>query len=118
MKRANLKTNFILNIIVQSLNLIGPIITSPYLARVLHEEGNGIYSYSFSIITYFVLFANLGFAIYGQREIARNSENKELQDKRFWEIFLVKFFTTSISTIVLAIILLTVGFGQDYNLVI
>ena len=58
-KKRGLKTNFIFNFISQILTLIIPLVTTPYLARVLLEEGNGRYSYSLAIITYFVMFASL-----------------------------------------------------------
>ena len=53
--KKSLKVNFIFNFISQILNLILPLITAPYIARVLLEEGIGQFSYAFSIITYFTL---------------------------------------------------------------
>ena len=52
------------------LTLITPLITAPYLSRVLKVEGIGIYSYTASIVTYFVMFAALGTINYGNREIS------------------------------------------------
>lgn len=117
-KNVSLKRNFLLNLIIQMLTVIAPLVTAPYLSRVLHEEGNGIYSYSYSIITYFVLAANLGFNIYGQREIARNRDNKELRDKIFCEIIFAKGVTSIISSIILFLLVGTIGFGSDYNRII
>lgn len=84
-KKHGLKSNFAFNFISQILTLIIPLITTPYLARVLQETGNGQYSYAFSIITYFTLFANLGFDVYGQRQIAAAQGDIEAKSKVFWE---------------------------------
>ena len=110
--------NYIYNFISQILVLIVPLITTPYISRVLHEIGVGQYSYSLSIITYFSLFANLGFTIYGQREIAKVKDNKELMSKTFFEIFVIRSCTTICSLIVLFSILFTCGFGDKYNTLI
>lgn len=111
----SLKKNYIYNLINQVLVLIVPLITSPYLARVLLEEGNGRLSYANSIITYFILFANLGFSIYGQREIAKKRDNQYEKSKVFWEIIILRSFCTLISIIIWGILLLTIGFGEKYN---
>ena len=89
-KKRGLKSNFIYNFIGQILILVIPLITTPYLARVLHEVGNGQYSYASSIITYFTLFANMGFDVYGQRQIARYQDDKQNKSRVFWELFVVK----------------------------
>ena len=76
-RKQGLKSNFVYNFISQILTLLIPLITTPYLARVLHETGNGQISYASSIITYFTLFATLGFDTYGQRQIAACQEDKD-----------------------------------------
>ncbi len=65
----SLAKNYIFNLIFQMLTVITPLITTPYVARVLGAVNNGIYGYTFSIVTYFILFGSLGIAMYGQREI-------------------------------------------------
>ena len=59
------------------LTIVLPLITTPYLSRVLGAEAIGIYGYTLSIVTYFVLFGSLGIAMYGQREIAYLQNDKE-----------------------------------------
>lgn len=113
--KKNLGKNFFFNFASQILTLIIPLITSPYLARVLHETGNGQYSYAISIITYFTLFANLGFDVYGQRQIALKFGDKEEQSKTFFEIFILKIVFTFISLIVLYAIGFSVGYGENYT---
>lgn len=113
--KTKLFKNYIFNFISQILTLIVPLITTPYISRVLHEVGVGQYSYSASIITYFTLFANLGFNVYGQREIAKVKDNKSELSRVFYEVFCLRIVTTIISVVVLYSILLTSGFGESYN---
>lgn len=114
-KRRGLGANFIYNFISQILTLIVPLITTPYLSRVLREAGNGQYSYAFSIVTYFMLFANLGFDIYGQRQIAARQEDKDAKSAAFWEITALKCIFTALSLGVLYSVLWTAGFGKNYT---
>ena len=114
-KKRSLRANFIFNFISQILTLIIPIITTPYLARVLHETGNGQYSYSLSIVTYFILFANLGFDIYGQRQVAAVQDDKEAKSKLFWELFLLKSVFTVVSLAVLYGVAFSGAFGKTYT---
>ena len=113
--RPSAKKNALYNLISKLLVSIIPVITTPYLARVLGEEGNGQISYVSSIITYFVLAASLGFATYGQREIAKCRDDREQRSIVFWEIFITKVVTTTLSLGVLAILIFIVGFGEKYN---
>ncbi|MCI1735269.1 MAG: flippase [Bacilli bacterium] len=101
-KKVNNKSigkNYILNVIYQVFLLIVPLITTPYLSRVLGVEGIGQYSFSSSIANYFALMAALGFGYYAQREIAKHQGDKESQSIIFWEILIVRFFSTLLSTL-------------------
>ena len=89
----SLKKNFLYNTLYQVLSLIVPIITTPYISRILGADGIGIYSYTSSIIAVFVLIASLGTQSYGAREIAQNRENKEKASKIFWEIIILNSLT-------------------------
>ena len=60
----SVKKNYIYNLTYQILVMIVPLITTPYLSRVLGAEAIGIYSYTLSITTYFILFGSLGVAMY------------------------------------------------------
>lgn len=84
----NPKKNFMYNIIYQILILIIPLLTSPYLARVIGVNGVGIYSYTYSIVNYFMLFTLLGVNNYGNRSIAKVRDNKEKLSKTFWSIYI------------------------------
>lgn len=83
----NIKINFLYNLFYQVLTFVLPLVTTPYLSRVLGAEKTGIYSYSYSIAYYFVLFAMLGLNNYGNREIAKIRDNKYERSKLFWSIY-------------------------------
>lgn len=117
-KQQGLKANFVYNFISQILTLLIPLITTPYLARVLHESGNGQISYATSIITYFTLFATLGFDTYGQRQIAACRNDKEKKSRIFWEICILKTCCALMALVILYAILFTAGFGESYNFLI
>ena len=84
--------NYMYNLIYQILILILPLVTTPYLSRVLGAEGVGIYSYTYAIVTYFVLFGSLGIALYGQREIAYVQNEPRKRKKIFIELIIFRFF--------------------------
>ena len=96
-KTESIKKNYLYNTLYQVLTLITPLITTPYISRVLGVEGAGICSYTNSIVTYFTLFAALGTASYGQREIAMHRDDQKTSSKLFWEIELLSLTTTGIA---------------------
>jgi O-antigen/teichoic acid export membrane protein len=100
MGKKSIKKNYIYNLTYQILILIVPLITTPYLSRVLGAENIGIYSYTLSIATYFILFGSLGVAMYGQREIAYVQNNRYERSKNFFEILIMRFITLGISLII------------------
>ncbi len=98
--KKSIKVNYIYNMFYQLLTMILPLITIPYVSRVLGSDGIGIFGYTNSIVTYFVLFGSLGISLYGQREIAYLRDDKKKRSKAFFEIFLLKLLTMVISLIV------------------
>lgn len=99
-KEKNVTKNYIYNLIYQIMVMILPLITTPYLSRVIGAEGIGIYSYTLSIVTYFVLFGSLGTAMYAQREIAYVQDDEYKRSKNFWEIFILRAISITISMII------------------
>lgn len=81
--RSKLVKNMVWNTTYQVLSLLIPLLTIPYVSRVLGTDGVGVYSYTYSIANYFVLFATLGMAQYGVREIAKCGNNRERRSKVF-----------------------------------
>ncbi len=96
----NVKMNFLLSVVYQILALFLPFITAPYVSRVLGADGIGIYSYTYSVQMYFSMFATLGTASYGAREIARARNNHQRFSQLFWEIETLAVITSFISIII------------------
>ena len=98
--KKSIKKNYLYNLFYQLLIMILPFITTPYISRVLGANNIGIYSYTYSIVSFFILFGSLGISLYGQREIAFVQDDKKKYSKIFWEVLLLKTITLSISMIV------------------
>ena len=113
MAKKSIAKNYIYNMVYQVLILILPLVTTPYLSRVLGGEGIGIYSYTYSIVTYFILFGSLGVALYGQREIAYAQENPEKRKQTFIEIVVFRFITIIIATVFYYFLFVN---GKEYQL--
>ena len=109
----SIKRNYLYNMIYQVLILILPLVTTPYLSRVLGAEGIGIYGYTYAIVTYFILFGSLGVALYGQREIAYAQDNPDKRMTTFIEIILFRFITIAISIVVYTIVFINGTSYQD-----
>lgn len=105
----SVKRNYIFNLVYQLLLILIPIISIPYLSRVLLEEGVGIFSYSESIVSYFTLFAILGSTTYAQREVGKVQNSVEDRSRVFWEIFLIRLFMTVISLAAYSVYLSLLG---------
>lgn len=114
-KKPSVKKNYIYNLIYQIFLLIVPLVTTPYISRVLLADGVGKYSFSHSIMCYFTMFASLGFGYYAQREIAKYQGNIEKQTTVFFEIIICRLLPVSISLIVNLILWFTNVYG-DYSL--
>ena len=99
----SIKKNFFYNASYQVLTLILPLITTPYISRVMGAERVGIYSYAYSIAYYFGLFILLGLNNYGNRTIAEVREDKEKLSKTFWSIYAMQLL---LGIIIVAIYLL------------
>lgn len=97
--------NMGLSTIYQLMAVIVPLITAPYISRVLGAEGIGINSYTSAILSYFTLFAALGIVSYGNREIAYHQNNIKERSKIFWELELIQATSTLISIVLFLIFL-------------
>ena len=85
MKEPNNKriaTNAILNTAKTVLGILFPLITYPYVSRILGVENLGIYTFSFSFLSYFLLIAALGISTYGIREGTQYREDFVLGQRR------------------------------------
>ena len=85
------KSNYLFNVSYQVFALLVPLVTTPYISRVLGADGIGTYSYTYSIVRYFWLLSALGIATYGTKAIGIWQESKEKRSEIFWDIFSLKF---------------------------
>lgn len=99
-KPKSIKVNYIYNMAYEIFSLLTPLITTPYISRVLGAEGVGIYSYTYSIAQYFVLLGNLGVMTYGQMVIANCREDREETSRAFYELWILRFITMMISFVI------------------
>ena len=104
--------NYLYTAAYQLLNIIAPLITMPYLARVLGRNGVGVASWTNSFVTYFLLIASLGIITYGSREIAYVKDNKQARQQKFWEIQIIHTIAGILS---LALYFLFLKYGVQLN---
>ena len=89
----SVKFNFIMNSILTASAMIFPIITYPYVSRILQPEGIGTVSFANSVITYFSMFAQLGVPMYGIRACAKVRDDKEKLTRTVQEIMMINMIT-------------------------
>lgn len=111
---SSIKKNFIYNSLYQILLIILPLVTTPYISRVLLPKAIGEYSFAFSIATYFVIFENMGLSNYGNRTIAINRDNRERLSKTFFEIFIMQLMMSFLIVGIYIVIMQTVYNGNIF----
>lgn len=97
------KKNFLYNSAYSILNMGLPLVTAPYLARIIGAEGTGLYAYSFSVAQFLILFAKLGLNNYGTREIAKVRNSRVAVDKLFSSLFGLQCCSTLLVSVAYAI---------------
>lgn len=116
MEPKSLKLNFMMNAILTMSSLIFPLITFPYVSRILLPTGTGIVAFATSVVTYFAMFAQLGIPIYGIRACARVRDDKELLTKTAQEIFIINLVMSFLVYIIFVIVIFKVPRLQDEKL--
>lgn len=112
MKENSIKQNIAYNWIYQILILIVPLITTPYVSRVLSAEGIGLYSITTAIVKYFWLFALLGMANYGNREIAKVRDDKNKLSSKFWSLFYFQAISSIIMIVLFTLYIIIYGYKK------
>ena len=112
MKKQKMSLNMLLNMMRVLLSIIFPLITFPYISRILDVENIGKISFAKSLVSYFSLIAAFGISSYAIREGAGCRGNKNDFEKFANEIFTLNIFTSSIACILLGIT--TIIFPQLY----
>lgn len=104
----SLKKNLMYNIVLTISNMIFPIISFPYAARILGPNGTGEVSFAQSFCQYFIIAAALGIPTYGVREIAKMKTDKLKMSNLFLEINLIRIATTALALLPYFIVVFTV----------
>lgn len=119
MKIHSVKYNFIMNAILTVAGIIFPLITFPYISRVLLVEGSGKVAFATSVVTYFTMFAALGIPTYGVRACAIVRDHKEKLSKTVQELLIISGITTLITYAVFLIALFVIPeFAQERTLLL
>ena len=104
---ASIKKNFLYQATYQLLLILTPLITTPFLSRVLGASQVGVYSYTFSITNYFVMFIVLGMSSYGVREIAACGTDRAKRTETFWGMFSCQLLASAIVVAVYIVYMFT-----------
>ena len=106
---ASIKRNFAYNVLLNVSRVIFPLITAPYISRVLEPDGIGLFNFANTYAGYFALFAVLGIPTYGIREVAKIHDDKNKLSKLVSELISVSFIATSIVTLVYVASIFLIG---------
>lgn len=104
----SVKVNYILNLINTGTQMLFPLITFPYVCRVIEADGIGQINFFQSIINYISLFTCLGIPMYAIREIARDRSDVVQMNRTAMEILVLHSMLTLVGYAIVAILCLTV----------
>ena len=90
MAEKSLKKNYLYNVSYQILLLLAPLITTPYVSRVLGADGVGTISYAQSIVADFTIFAMLGIPTYGRREVSYHQSEVKARSCTFFNALILQ----------------------------
>lgn len=113
-KQHSIKYNALMNVILTASSLLYPLITFPYVSRVLLVAGNGKVNFAASVANYFMMVASLGIPTYGVRACAQVRDNKDELSKTAQEILIINLIATVLVSITYIICVFTIPrFSQD-----
>lgn len=105
---SSIKKNFFYNIILSVTQVLFPLITFSYVARVISPVGIGTVSFAESICRYAMLIAALGIPIYGVREVAKCKNDKVKLNKLCSELLSIHFLATLLTILVYVFMICTI----------
>ena len=108
MRIRSVKFNFIMNFLLTASSIIFPLITFPYVSRVLQAAGNGKVAFAAAVLTYFTMFASLGIPTYGIRVCAQVRDDKEKLSRTVQELLIINTVTMVIVYAVFAVMIFIV----------
>lgn len=100
-KQKSIKKNFVMNAILTMSQFIFPLITFPYVSRILLPVGTGKVSFATSVITYFTMFAQLGIPTYGVRRCAQVRDDKMELTRVTHELLFINFMMSVVAYVIL-----------------
>ena len=118
MKKKSIAKNAILSMAKTILSLIVPIITFPYISRILQVDEIGRYNFSASIISYFILIAGLGLSTYAIREGAKIRENTKKINQFGSEMYVINWISTFLAYILLLASVIFIPKLKNYEVII
>lgn len=112
---ASLRKNVIYNTILTCAGYVFPLITYPYVSRVLGVTNIGTCNFVDSIINYFSIFSMMGIGTIGVREIAACGNDIQKRNKVFSDLFWLNGLSTLLACIALAIVIISVKQINEYK---
>lgn len=114
----SLKVNMVLNIIKSVMGVLFPLITFPYISRLLGVENIGRFTFAQSVVSYFVLLAGLGVSTYAIREAPVIRDDQEKMSRFSSEVFSINLVATVFSYLLMLVLLVIVPKFNDYSILI
>ncbi|RHB86903.1 flippase [Streptococcus lutetiensis] len=108
MKKNSVKLNIVMNFILTMSNFIFPLITFPYVSRVLLPVGTGKVAFATSIVSYFSMVGMLGIPTYGIRACAKVRDDRDKLSKTVQEIMVINSIAMGLSLLVYIIAIILV----------
>lgn len=103
------KRNYLYNVVCELVTTLIPLLTTPYVTRVLGRGGMGAYQYVQTIASYFVLFANFGIKAYGNRCIAQAKDDPDARNRVFSGIFFQQLILSAAVGVLYTVTAVTLG---------
>jgi len=118
-KTKSVKLNMVMNALLSMSSFIFPLITFPYVSRILLPVGTGRVAFATAVVTYFAMFAQLGIPTYGIRLCAKVRDNKEELTRAVHELLFINLFMSAIVYAVFFIALAVVPkFREEHTLLL
>ena len=105
----NTRKNTLYNVAYRVFSMLLPLVTAPYLSRVVGTEGVGLYGYSWAVSYVFVLIGLLGLENYGPREIARVRDDRDALNRTFSAIWKMQRLVAGVTLLVWLVYVLSVS---------
>lgn len=113
----SVRKNYLYNSAYQAFQIITPLVTTPYLSRVLGAGGIGTYSYTYAVANYFVMFATLGMSQYGVRAIASVGDDRQARSRVFCSAYASQLVVSGIVAVAYVVYAI-VSSAEDFAVIV